>query len=262
MAKLKALYKSIDDIPEAYRELFEKTDDGYVFTGMEDSEFKKKLDEFRTTNVGLRESLEEIQEELKKLKDIDPEEHKKLLELKKALEANEETKLLADGKWEEVLERRTEGIRADLEGQIESLNKSLQDERTEKQKAIRELRTIHIDQDLAAALNAEKAPKPRPGAIADIKHRTHSVFRYDENGKRHAYGEDGKVRFGKDGKDWSMAEHIAELAQNAPHLFMPGKGGGATGSDDLPPGHTISRDDGDAITRNLEDIAAGKVTVK
>lgn len=259
---LKALYASLEDVPEQYRELFEKTDDGYVFTGLDDSDFKTKLKEFRDSNSGLHQKNRELLENLEKVKDIDLDEYQKMMELKKKFDENEEMKLLSEGKWEEVLERRTEGMKSNFESQTAALTKAAEDKDELLRKVSTELNTIKIERDLTNALNEKDMPKPREGAMDDIVTRTHRVFSYNEKGERQALGSDGKPRYGKEGKEFTMAEHVHELAEVAPHLFHRGKGGGASGSEDLPPGQSIERGDGPGFIKNLDKIAKGEVGVR
>lgn len=262
--RLKASVESLDGIPEAYHELYEQTDDGYVFVGVDDADFLQRLAEFRNNNTDLKKARDELQEQLAKFKDIDPEKYKELKELQDRLDQDEEAKKIAEGKIDEVVNARTEKLRADLQGKIEALEKALTEEKTKNETITVELGKTRISSFVNERLEELKF-KPRAGAMSDILGRVHNKFSLSPENSKDVIpvGVDGKRNFGKDGKDLSMDEFLTDLTEHASFLFEPGAGGGAGGGDGETGGKpTVDRKDAAAFGANLEKIAGGEVDVK
>lgn len=136
---------------------------------------------------------------------------------------DEETRLIAEGKIDEVVSRRTERLRGDLE-------KQLQAERDRADKA-ETFANQFKDRVLSDSIR-EAASKA--GALAeasdDIILRARSVFSLNEDGVPIAVDKDGQVIYGKDGKTpLSPLEWAEGLRESASHLWPRTQGAGQVG---------------------------------
>lgn len=136
---------------------------------------------------------------------------------------DEETRLIAEGKIDEVVSRRTERLRGDLE-------KQLQAERDRADKA-ETFANQFKDRVLSDSIR-EAASKA--GALAeasdDIILRARSVFSLNEDGMPVAIDKDGQVIYGKDGKTpLSPLEWAEGLRESASHLWPRAQGAGQVG---------------------------------
>ncbi len=140
---------------------------------------------------------------------------------------DEETKLLTEGKVDEVFNRRTERLRGDYDKQLKTIS-----ERAEKAEsfAAKFQGKVLGDSVRGAALKAGALPE----ATDDIILRAKGVFTLNEDGDAVAVDESGQVILGKDGKTpLTPLEWAESLRESAPHLwprasgtFAPGGGSG------------------------------------
>lgn len=183
---------------------------------------------------GLAANKDEILGEKKKLQEqldavakqwegLDPEAVRTIMS---RLENDEETRLLAEGKTDEVIARRTERLQADHAKQVEKLQAALA-ERDEALNGatskVKQLTVSHSLQKAASELGLI------PSAIDDALARAMNVFQVDDNG-RLTVQENGATVYGKDGKSpMSPAEWLETMKEKAPHWFPAPTGGGAAG---------------------------------
>lgn len=142
--------------------------------------------------------------------------------LKKASQ-DEETRLIAEGKLDEVVSKRTERLRADLDKQLKA-----EQERAQKAEAFanRFRDKVLADSIRAAALKAGALPE----AAEDIILRARGTFTLNEDGEAVAVDADGQVIYGKDGKTpLTPLEWAESLRESAPHLWPRAQGAGPTG---------------------------------
>ena len=140
---------------------------------------------------------------------------------------DEETKLLTEGKVDEVFNRRTERLRADTDKQLKTITA-----RAEKAEAFAAKFQGKVlgDSVRGAALKAGALPE----ATDDIILRAKGVFSLNDEGEAVAVDESGETIFGKDGKTpLTPLEWAESLRESAPHLWprasgtqAPGGGGG------------------------------------
>lgn len=142
--------------------------------------------------------------------------------LKKASE-DEETKLIAEGKIDEVFNRRTERYRADVDKQIQAKDAEIS-------------RHVEANKKLAgralsdAILQAASKAGALPEAMEDIVQRARAAgWTVNEDGDVVAMSGDEPV-LGKDGKTPLTPHEWAEsLRESAPHLWPRAMGAGQTG---------------------------------
>ncbi|NUU68434.1 hypothetical protein HQN64_20320 [Enterobacteriaceae bacterium BIT-l23] len=186
----------------------------------------------KTKNNELLGKLKESSESLKQFEGIDPEAVRGILQ---RFSDDEEAKLIAAGKIDEVLNKRTERLRADVDKQIKTAN-----ERAEKAEAFS---NKFRDRVLADAIRSAAA---KAGALAeasdDLILRAKGTFQLNEDGEAVAVDTNGDVLFGKDGKSPLTPEEWAEsLKETAPHLFPRAEGTGAGGHKPGAGGNALKR---------------------
>jgi hypothetical protein len=211
---LKFKYKSKEEIPVEHLTFYVEREGAFVLDA-EGAVEKSRVDEFRNNNVTLKKQLDEL---LKKYEGLDPDEARKLLEQKQKLE---EGQLLKEGDVEKI-------VLARVKTAIEPIEKRAQAAEQSAAKVSERLADIEINR---AAIVAATKMGLRPSAIPDLTLRARTVFRMVD-GKSTAFDADGKTPlYGADGlTPLTLDEWVGKLVVEAPHLFEPNAGGGATGS--------------------------------
>lgn len=136
---------------------------------------------------------------------------------------DEEASLIAQGKIDEVVSKRTERLRGDYDKQLQA-----ERERAEKAEAFA---NRFRDKVLADSIReaAQKAGA-LPEASDDIILRARNTFQLNEDGQPVAVDADGEVIYGKDGKTpLTPLEWAESLREAAPHLWPRAVGAGPTG---------------------------------
>lgn len=214
---------SLDEVDEKVRDLY--IEDNGTFrlnvSGYEDtSSLKKALHSEREAVKGLRQELSGMREQLGQFEGLDIDAVKQLLE--KAGQ-DEETRLIAEGKVDEVFNRRTERLKQSYEKQLQEAN-----ERAEKAEARAKRYDARVLSDAirSAALKAGALAE----ATEDIILRARDVFKLDDEGNPVALDSDGQVIYGKDGTTpLTPLEWAESLQEAAPHLWPRAQGAGQTG---------------------------------
>ncbi|EEB61241.1 MULTISPECIES: hypothetical protein [Pseudomonas syringae group] len=136
---------------------------------------------------------------------------------------DEETRLLAEGKLDEVITKRTERLRTDYDKQL-----AAEKTRADKAEAFAAKYSDKVlaDSIRAAAIKAGALPE----AAEDIILRARGTFKLSEDGEAIATDRDGEVVYGKDGKTpLSPLEWAESLRETATHLWPRAQGAGQTG---------------------------------
>lgn len=169
--------------------------------------------------------LKETQEKMKQFDGLDVE---TLKSLHAQLQQNEELKLLAEGKTEEVVTRRVELLKKDYDNQIGML-KAAVDERDSALKQKEEnLRKLAVD---GTVREAYMTLGFEPTALDDVIRIARDVFIMDEHGDVVPRDGKGNVIFSKDGKSpITTSEWLNLLSEKKPYLKGVSKGAGAQGN--------------------------------
>lgn len=199
----------LDEVAEPLRTLYRAEGDKFVLD-VEGAVEKTRLDEFRTTNI-------QLQQQLDKLKDIDPEKYKELRKLQQKIE---EKQLIDAGEVDKAVNLRVASMKEELESKLNEATTGLS-------KANAQLATLLIDNSVktAAAKNGIL-----PTALDDIVFRARGTFVLEngvpipKSGEQVVYGKDGKTPMTPD-------EWVIGLKKTAPHLFQGSRGSGAQGGD-------------------------------
>jgi len=205
---LKYKITKLEEVNENVRGLYKAEGDGFVLDA-EGVVPKERLDEFRTNNINLQQQLE-------KLKDIDPVKYRELVDLQRQVE---EGKLLKEGKIEEVVASRVGAMKTALEGERDTY-------KTRAEAAESQLSVLLIDSTIRTeALKLGVVTT----ALDDVVLRARTVY-HMKDGAAVPHDDKGQVIYGKDGKSpMAMADWLTGLKKTAPHLFASSQGGGAAG---------------------------------
>ena len=162
-----------------------------------------------------------LKEQLAKFDGIDPEQVRAIL---KNFADGEEARLIAEGKIDEVLAKRTDKLKGEHQKQLQG-----RDEQIGTLSArVRRLSDLAVGGALVAAAGAKGA---LPESMEAVKALAKGVFVTDDEGNVVALDGDGDVVFGKDGKSpLQIDEWMDGLKERMPNLFAQPKGAGANGS--------------------------------
>lgn len=179
---------------------------------------KTKNDELIQKNTGLKDELNGLKQ---KFDGID---FSAIKELLGKASMDEEAKLIAEGKLDEVIAKRTEKMRQEHEKQLTS-------ETSRADKA--EVYANNFKESVVRAQVAQEfvALGGRPEAAEDVANLALSQLKIDDNGKAVAFDDKGEVVIGKDGKTPFGAKDWAEsLKENRSFYFIQPQGMGGTGN--------------------------------
>lgn len=201
-----------------------------------DAAIEKSVSGLKSTNAALKDEKTAVKKQLDGMQaqfdQLGGEEGiKTLSEFQKKLNADEGTKLLADGKHEEWFDRRTEALRKDHENQLGTLNEKL----AVADDAVKKADARLVKQVLKAdVLSAAKDAGTVAEAAVDIQFRAERAFKWDaEREALVLHDDEGGVLFGKDGKSpKGVSEWLDEQKEQSRHWWPPSKGAGADGSGD------------------------------
>ncbi len=159
---------------------------------------------------------------------------------------DEESKLIAEGKIEEVIQKRTDKMR---EEHARLLNAETTRANNAEAYANKFKQSVVQGQIVQAAVELEALPE----ATADIAFLAQSKFALDEDGKAVAVDESGEVIIGKDGKTpLSPKEWVESLREQKPYFWPKPNGMGAPGSNNSKGQPDILKADG---TVNMTKLA-------
>lgn len=194
------------------------------------ADVQKMIDEqvngLKNKNSELLGTLKKQKEQLSQFDGIDPDAVRNIL---KRFSDDEESKLIAEGKIDEVLSKRTERMTGDYEKKLKS----------EQEKAESYLKRAQAYESKVFE-NAIRQEAAKAGlhqfAVDDAILRAKNMFHLGENGDLQALDADGQLIYGKDGKSGlTVSEWFESQKETAPHWFPSIGGSGTKG------GHGTSR---------------------
>lgn len=179
----------------------------------------------KNKNLELIEKDKKLKENLKQYEGLDIE---KLKALQKQMEENEEMRLLAEGKTEEVLNRRTEALKKDYQQQLEAREAKLEELTALLKKRDEDFTELVVDGGIRQAY-AELDFEPT--AMEDIVNLGRRTFIMDDKGETVPRDSNGNIIFGKDGQTpVTYKEWLEGLVESRPYLRRASTGSGATGN--------------------------------
>lgn len=258
---LKAIVKSLDDVPEALRGLYKADGDRFVLDLNED-EIKehpvtRPLSNAYNAEKERRqkdaEKMAALQATIDKFKDIDPE---KAREAMAKLEEIETKGLKDDGKFEELIDREKAKIKANYDTTIEKLQKDLAAASEFGAKMRSTLKQEKISNAVRDAAAEHVKPALMPYFIADAL----KIFDLDDDDKIVAMDGDIHRRDSKGDLltiDSWRDEHLTKNVEFA----LPNRGAGATGGGNgrgAGGERVVDMNQRNAIGNNLEAFAKGE----
>lgn len=259
MAKLKTTVKSLEEVDEKYRDLYEKQGEEFVFAGADETDSVKKIAEFRNTNRTLFNQLKEMEKKLSAYGEVEPEQLTEAMQALQEKQKNQEKALLDNGEIETLFAKRFEAAAKEHEKVLSAKDAALRKTQEETAALKHKLGTHLIDAEVHKAVM--KAGKLRDGALDDVISRARKVWALDDHNNI-VPRKNGETLFGRDGDQLTIEEWALDLPTDAPHLFEASRGGGAEGSTNTKKEQKLVDNDPVAIGRNLEAIAKGNLQVR
>lgn len=215
---LRKTYATQDDIPEALREHYTDTGNGWQLQMETDDGPAVDLAryrEMRDNNIKMKAQLEELMTEQQQIKD----QYKTMVD---KAQGEEEAQLLKSGQFDEVLERRTQALKSEYQRQLEELHQQREAAEADKAAARQRFGSVYLGEQLATALERKKL-RLRPTARADLLTRAGGTFQPNEAMDKLV----AKDAVDGLGQELTIDDWLDKTVTEAPHLFDGGDGGGA-----------------------------------
>ena len=208
---LKFIVTAETDLPEdePLRALYTKQGDKWILD-VEGAVPKAQLNEFREKNITLSKQLEA-------LGDVDPGEAAKAIKRVEELEAQLDKD---KGKFDELLNKRTEAMKSEYDAKLSAKDSSIGEIRGQ-------LKTLSIDQAIQAAGGEFGL---RTGAAPDLVARGRAMFDLDDDGNIISRDSEGVQRYNSAGEPLAPKDWVQSMTKEAKHLFDESQGSGAGGS--------------------------------
>lgn len=196
---------------------------------------QKNRDDLKAEKKELQEKLNSFQSQWDGL------DAKKVKETLALIEKNEDVKLLAEGKNEEVLQKRTQRLTEEHDRVVQGLNKQIEDLTSQNAGFQNQIKTLRVEGEIRQAAVEQGLV---PSAIDDALTRANSLFNVDDTGNLVAQEAGGSTVMGKDGKaPLTPAEWLEDMRPKASHWWPAPAGAGAQGGGSTPTQpHTLSRE--------------------
>lgn len=246
---LKFRINSLEEADEKFHELYQEREvDGNTFfflkvEGVVPAEraqdLQKKVNQFRQTNVRLKDRIKQFSEYAdlgdEITEDMTPEDLANLLQDKKKEFADKlrqtggsEKGKISQEDLDSLVEDRLRNFKEQHSKQIKLIEEGKAELAKERDGLFYQLETLSIENEVVTAATQRGL---RPTAHRDIVTRARGVFRLVDGSVR-ALSEDGETPiYGSDGLDeLKISEWVEQQAsKDAPHLFESNSGGGASG---------------------------------
>ena len=203
---------------------------------------RKKLEEFRDTNVTLAKKAKDAEDLIKKVvlatgatsvEDFDFDKFSTDFSgLKETARKVADGKLKASDDLDKIVSERTEVMRSKLDEQLQQKQIELNAMKLERDKAVADYLLTFIDRAVSSAITDPELGV-EPTAADDIRVRAYNVFKVEQDRSLRPE-RNGQTLWGEDGSTpMSMKEWInIVLRKEAPHYFKKSGGGGASGGAD------------------------------
>lgn len=183
----------------------------------------REVDGLKGKNQELLDKLTKQGETLKQFEGIDPVKTKELME---KLEKDADLKMLQDGKLDELVAKKVDGVKATYEDQLKGVNTNLEKVTGERDT----FKTKYEEQVVGSAIGKLALDaKAVPSAMDDITRRARDIFVVNEKGELEARDKDGNLLKNADGDLLTPQRFIDALKKDAPHYWPASKGGGLGG---------------------------------
>ena len=190
--------------------------------GTETSGLKAKNTELLGLQATLKEQVNELSAQWSGL---DPDAVRALI---KQLDSDEDTKLIAEGKFDEVLGKRTEAMRKDWETKLTASTAKIDTLMEQLAGRDGQIHSLRVDHSIRAA--CAESGVTIPGAIDDAVSLARSVFQVNEGGELEARDAAGGLLLGKDATTpIQPVEWLEARKTDREHWWGTSGGGGAGG---------------------------------
>ena len=189
-----------------------------------DSKISEAVSGLQSKNEELLGEKKTIQEKLQKFAEID--DPQKALEALKFINESEEAQMIRDGKFDELLEKRTSSMRVEHDTAVTELADKLA-EITEGKTKYKGLYQTKIMDDALRAV-AIKAGV-RQEAVTDVLLRAKTLFSLGKDGSVEARNADGKLIKDDDGNVVTPSTWLESMKTTSPHYWPSSSGSGAIG---------------------------------
>lgn len=171
---------------------------------------------------------------------------------------DEETKLIAEGKIDEVISKRTGALKGDYEARLEAATGKIGEYESGIKDRDSRIANLTVGGEISKAAAVLGV---HPTAIGDAQIRAMQVFKLNDKFEPEPRDANGTLLLGKNGKDpLSVAEWLEGMRKDAPHWFPGSSGTGSTGGGGGGGGaaFTITRTDARDPTKYREAKAAAE----
>jgi len=266
--KLPKKTKDLSKVDPKFHDLYTKVDDVYVLEtddDDDDDDSNSRVGEFRKNNIALQKQNAQMKQQLedlqKQMSGFDPEMLEAGRKAQEKARNDEERKLLAAGRFDDVFDLRLRDLKGSHEKKLNETLKVLEAEKKMREQLRAELRENKVWAELSRELGRKKVSL-KPTAQDDFMSRALRVFDLADDGKIVAL-QDGKMRLNSESKDYNTEDFIQHILDDASHL-VEDSSTGPKGGPRPTAGSTLEIDprDATAFGRNIDAIAKGKVTVR
>lgn len=267
---------SLEAVPAFLRPHFKPVDGGFKWSAPTSqhvpptSSANAAVAEYRDRNIALMKAADEQTARMKELEEklggIDMQALEAGRIAMQNMQSEEDKKLLAAGRFDDVINRHTTEVRQNAQAEYDKLKKTNEELNSTYGTTRASLRDLKLQLGIRTAAE-ELGLQFAPSAADDVTYRGSQVMSLDDNDNLVSYDKDKMIRLNKDREQYSEKDFLQELVEKAPHLFI-----GANGPNIQNPGGpgsrlvggTLNVKDGDidGIGRNLEAVASGKMSVR
>ena len=244
---LKQSYDKETEIPEGLKEHYTSKDGVFVLDGFVP---KNKVDEFRSNNISLVKEKTELENQLLKFKDIDPDKYSESVQ---KLQELENSRLEQAGEWKV--------LKANLEQQSAEAIKAAKTQAAKIQEGWNKEKIAN-----QTAMTVLKHAMPAEGNMKYIQADIQSVTSIDPDTNQIVFLDEKGLKLKNEAgdKDLTLEEYLTKTYIPSSNLFKRSEGGGALGGVNIPmvtQGQVrVDNVSGrDVPGSMIEDLASGKI---
>ena len=195
----------------------------------------KNRDELKAEKKELQEKVASFQNQWEGL------DAKKVKETLALIEKNEDVRLLAEGKNEEVLQKRTQRLTEEHNKVVEGLKTQIEDLTAQNLGFQGQIKGLRVEGEIRQA-SVEQGIVP--SAVEDVLARANNLFNVNDDGSLVATDAGGSIMLGKDGRaPLTPGEWLESMRDKSSHWWPAPQGAGASGGGATPSQpHTLSRE--------------------